>query len=97
MPIFGTIVKNGGRGIFTVRESARDLLRTKEDVTAVLRDGYRVGLFAEATSSDGRRLLDFHSGLFQAAIDTSAAIQPVAVSYHHRTEHRPPAPPFGVT
>ncbi|MGO9056613.1 MAG: lysophospholipid acyltransferase family protein [Candidatus Binataceae bacterium] len=82
MPIFGTIVKNGGRGIFTVRESARDLLRTKEDVTAVLRDGYRVGLFAEATSSDGRRLLDFHSGLFQAAIDTSAAIQPVAVSYH---------------
>jgi 1-acyl-sn-glycerol-3-phosphate acyltransferase len=82
MPIFRTIIKKGGRGIFTIRESARDLLRTKDDVAAVLRGGYRIGLFAEATSTDGRRLGEFHSGLFQAAIDTSTTIQPVAISYH---------------
>jgi 1-acyl-sn-glycerol-3-phosphate acyltransferase len=82
MPVFGTIVKKGGRGIFTVRESLRDLVRTKDAINEVLRQGYRVGLFAEATSTDGRRLGEFHSALFQAAIETSSPIQPVAISYH---------------
>jgi 1-acyl-sn-glycerol-3-phosphate acyltransferase len=82
MPVFGTIVKNGGRGIFIVRESAHDLVRAKDAIAAALREGYRIGLFAEATSSDGRRLGEFHSALFQAAIDACAIVQPVAISYH---------------
>lgn len=97
MPIFGTMVKNGGRGIFTIRESARDLLRTKDAVAAVLRDGYRVGLFAEATSTDGRRLGDFHSALFQAAIDTSTMIHQSLFHTIRWMECRLRVLPFGAT
>jgi 1-acyl-sn-glycerol-3-phosphate acyltransferase len=79
-PIFRTLLK-GGKSITISRGSARGAMKAKEAVEAALRNGDRVGLFAEGTTTDGTSLGDFHPALFQAAIETAAPIQPIALSY----------------
>ena len=88
-PVFGWLAK-WQRTIFIERERRR---QTGEQVTEVakrLADGEIVVLFAEGTTSDGNRILEFKSSLFGAAASAlgasptgSVSIQPVAVAYTH--------------
>ena len=88
-PIFGWLAR-WQRTIFVERERRR---QTGEQVTEVakrLADGEIVVLFAEGTTSDGNRVLDFKSSLFGAAASALNAsptgvvsIQPVAIAYTH--------------
>jgi len=66
---------------FIVRGSFRDAHRVMTRVTDVLRDGDRVVVFPEATTSDGSVVKPFHGALFQAAIDAGVPVQPVAIRY----------------
>lgn len=50
-----------------------------------LRAGGPVVFFPEGTTSDGRRVLNFHPRLFAAAIEAHCPVQPIAVRYG-RTE-----------
>jgi len=58
------------RTIFIDRESRGAVLQATRDILARLNAGDNIVLFAEGTSSDGNRVLPFHSSLFAAARPT---------------------------
>jgi 1-acyl-sn-glycerol-3-phosphate acyltransferase len=51
------------------------------EIQAALAGGLRLFLFPEGTSSDGSRLLRFHSSLFQPAVDLQAQVSAASISY----------------
>jgi 1-acyl-sn-glycerol-3-phosphate acyltransferase len=88
-PVFGWLAR-WQRSVFIERERRRQTGEQVNEVAKRLADGEIVVLFAEGTTSDGNRLLDFKSSLFGAAasaLETSptgdVAIQPVAIAYTH--------------
>jgi 1-acyl-sn-glycerol-3-phosphate acyltransferase len=81
-PVVGTIARQLG-SIFIRRGSLRDAHRVKGEAAAALRAGDAVGFFPEGTTSDGTRLQFFFPALFEAAIETGATIQPIAIRYHY--------------
>ena len=62
------------------------------EMVARMRAGCTVAIFPEGTTTDGQRLLNFHAALLQAAVDTGAAVQVVALSYRN-AEGQPTAVP----
>lgn len=80
-PLLGMLCQRT-RTIFIERDIRRDTMRSNRLISAMLAEGECVALFPEGTSTDGTRLKHFHSSLFQSAIDSRAAISPVAIRYH---------------
>ena len=79
-PIVGTIARLG-RTIFVSR-SRQGIGRERDQMQARLRSGDDLILFPEGTSSDGSRVLPFHSSFFAAAYgEALPLIQPVSVVY----------------
>jgi 1-acyl-sn-glycerol-3-phosphate acyltransferase len=76
--------------VFLRRASGRSLLQVKNRIAGLLRAGRGVALFPEATTSDGRGVLPFRSGLVQAAVDADRPVQPIAIAYDDE-EGRPSA------
>jgi len=79
-PLVGAIAARA-RSLFIERGSRRDAARVKDEIAAALRAGDRVAVFPEATTTDGTRLKFFYAALLQAAVDTGALVQPVAIRY----------------
>jgi len=76
------------RSVFVVREEKRKSGEQAREVTQRLVDGDTIVLFAEGTTGDGNRLLEFKSSLFGAAQFALEApeidqvhIQPVSIAY----------------
>lgn len=63
-------------------------------IESMLKAGRDVAIFPEGTSTDGTQILNFHSALFQAAVDTGRAVQPVALSYYDADGRRSLAPAY---
>ena len=71
-PVIGRLASTAGtiflqRGFGTTEALAR--------MVAALRDGERVMIFPEGTSTDGTIVRTFHARLYQAAIETGAPVQ----------------------
>jgi 1-acyl-sn-glycerol-3-phosphate acyltransferase len=81
-PIVGWVVERAGT-IFIRRERRRDTARIQDLVHAALAQGDRVGLFPEGTTTEGDRLLKFHSSLFESAVVNQAQVHPCAIRYEH--------------
>lgn len=79
-PVAGGIAR-GCRTFFHARGNLRDAARVKDAVAAALRDGERVVVFPEGTTTDGHGVGPFHAAFFQAAVDAGAPVQPVAIRY----------------
>ena len=79
-PLIGWLAANTGT-IFMARGSRSAAQRTRETCAERLRQGQRVALFPEGTTSTGDTVLPFHSALLQAAIDTGADVIPLAIRY----------------
>ena len=79
-PIVGTIASRFD-SIFIVRGSCRDAARVKARVGAARRAGESVGVFPEATTTDGNQVKPFHAAMFQAAVDAGTRVLPVALRY----------------
>jgi 1-acyl-sn-glycerol-3-phosphate acyltransferase len=92
-PLAGTIARSFD-ALFIVRGSVRDAARVKARVAAALAAGDSVAVFPEATTTDGTRLGRFHAAMFQAAVETGAVIQPVAVRYRRPDGSPCPAAAF---
>jgi 1-acyl-sn-glycerol-3-phosphate acyltransferase len=58
-----------------------DAARANVSVDETLKDGVPVILFPEGTTTDGQRVLRFHSTMLQPAVDTAAPITPCAIRY----------------
>jgi 1-acyl-sn-glycerol-3-phosphate acyltransferase len=67
--------------IYIDRARRTDTHSVQEEMQAPLSSGMRLVLFPEGTSSDGSRLLHFHSSLFQPAVDLKAPITAAAIDY----------------
>ena len=81
-PMAGWIAERAGT-LFIRRERRRDTSRINELVHGALADGDCVGLFPEGTTTEGDRLLRFHTSLFEAAVANRARVHPAAVRYEH--------------
>jgi len=76
------------RSVFVARERPQHSGKQVEEIAARLQEGDAMVLFAEGTTGDGNRLLEFKSTLFGAAqyvmketTQAEIAVQPVAIRY----------------
>lgn len=67
--------------IFIERGKARDAARINRQLVALLQEDECMAIFPEGTSTDGTQVGRFHASLLQSAIDASAQVHPVALSY----------------
>lgn len=79
-PVAGWIAERAGT-LFIRRERRRDTARMSEAVHRAMQAGDCVGLFPEGTTTDGDRLLRFHSSLFEPAVANEAHVHPCAIRY----------------
>lgn len=80
--------------IFIERGSRRAAHRTSEHMNERLKEGRRIVIFPEGTTSDGHDVLPFHGALIQAAVETGCPVQPVALRYLDRHGQPSPAPAY---
>jgi 1-acyl-sn-glycerol-3-phosphate acyltransferase len=79
-PIFGRYTRWSG-SVFVRRHDRGDAARANVSVGEILKDGVPVVLFPEGTTTDGQRVLRFHSTMMQPAIDAGEPIAPSAIRY----------------
>ena len=79
-PLIGALATGAGT-LYIERDRRRDALRVVHHMTEALRDGDRVAIFPEGTTSDGAGVLPFHANLLQAAIVSGAPVQPAALRF----------------
>lgn len=79
-PYFGKAARTGAT-IFLDRRSRASMIQVAAEISARLRLSIPVLLFPEGTSTDGSRVLPFHSSLFEPAVAASAPITAAAVRY----------------
>ena len=81
-PVAGFVAERAGT-LFIRRDRRRDTARINEEVHDALGEGDCVGLFPEGTTTEGDRLLRFHSSLFEPAVANGAMVYPAALRYEH--------------
>lgn len=79
-PLIGALAAMTGT-VFIRRRYLSGLLHTLSTATRALNAGQTLVAFPEATTSAGDRVGEFHGALFQAAINTCAVTQAIAVHY----------------
>ena len=79
-PIVGWLASQIGT-VFIQRDKRSDARRIVEQLAATLAAGEPICVFPEGTTSDGRALLPFHANLFQAAVASGVAVQPICLLY----------------
>jgi 1-acyl-sn-glycerol-3-phosphate acyltransferase len=83
-PVFGAFATIAGT-IYVDRERRGANGGAAALIEEALAAGLRVVLFPEGTSSDGSAVLRFHSGFFEPAIRTGAAVTAAAIGYASST------------
>ena len=78
--IFGRYARWSG-AVFVQRHNRGDAARANDAIRDALPEGVPVVLFPEGTTTDGQRVLRFHSTMLQPAIDAAAPITPCAIRY----------------
>lgn len=92
-PLVGWLAANTDT-IFLRRGCRGHARLVNAEIEAMLKAGKDVAIFPEGTSTDGTQILNFHSALFQAAVDTGRPVQPVALSYYGADGRRSLAPAY---
>jgi len=79
-PVIGRYARWAG-SVFVHRHDRADAARANFSVTQSLESGVPVVLFPEGTTSDGHRVLRYHSTMLQPAIDAGGLVTPCAIDY----------------
>ncbi len=79
-PIAGWLCDRAGT-IFIRRARRSDTAKINEVMHAVLAEGATIGFFPEGTTTNGDRLLKFHTSLFEPAVVNAATLAPAAIRY----------------
>jgi 1-acyl-sn-glycerol-3-phosphate acyltransferase len=79
-PFFGILARAGG-ALFVDRSSRASAEATTEQIAERLRGTVPVLFFPEGTSTDGSRVLRFHSRFFIPAVDAGLPVTAAAVRY----------------
>lgn len=78
-PLIGWLAQ--AAGTFFIRRGAGGAKSLVERLQPHMRGGGLVVLFPEGTTTDGRDVARFHARLFDAAVATESAVQPLALRY----------------
>ncbi|THG74742.1 1-acyl-sn-glycerol-3-phosphate acyltransferase, partial [Pseudomonas sp. A-1] len=78
-PLAGWLARQAGT--LFIRRGGGDSLDLGRQLAGHLQHGRHLAIFPEGTSSDGSGVLRFHPRLLAAAVDSGAAVQPVALRY----------------
>ncbi len=81
-PVAGWVAERAGT-LFIRRERRHDIARINDAVHDALQAGDCVGLFPEGMTTEGDRLLRFHTSLFEPALANAARVHPAAIRYEH--------------
>lgn len=76
----GPITRYGG-SLFTNRKRPVSLKQEIQNFSDAIMQGFKVVLFAEGTSTDGRTVKEFRKSLFQVAINARCPVLPVCINY----------------
>src|ERR1051326_8219916 len=79
-PAVGWIATLSGT-IYVDRSRRSETHAIQPEIQSALSSGLRLFLFPEGTSSDGSRILPFHSSLFQPAIDLQVPVSAACIEY----------------
>ena len=88
-PIIGYLSKQAGT-IFIRRGDKKHIKATTEKMVWVLKQNSNIIAFPEGTTTMGDEVLGFHASLFQPALFTRSAIQPVALQYQGLAKQQAP-------
>jgi lyso-ornithine lipid O-acyltransferase len=88
-PIIGYLSKQGGT-IFIRRGDKKHIKATTEKMVWVLKQNCNIIAFPEGTTTRGDEVLGFHASLFQPALLTRSAIQPVVLQYQGEARQHAP-------
>jgi 1-acyl-sn-glycerol-3-phosphate acyltransferase len=80
-PVIGWLAARTGT-LFLRRNHPCQLVRINRSLHAALSRGQCVALFPEGTTSDGRTVMRFHSGLLESAVTSHSLVWPIALRYH---------------
>jgi 1-acyl-sn-glycerol-3-phosphate acyltransferase len=92
-PVFGWLAAKTGT-LFLVRTSRRQTATIGNKMEEALMNGDSLGLFPEATTSEGYSILPFHSSMLQAAVSCQVSVLPVALRYRLHDGSNNPHIPF---
>ena len=93
LPVIGRLCRNTGT-LFIERERRHDTHSVNRNTVQALERGDLVAVFPEGTTSDGTRLLKFHSSLLQPIVDARGVVQPIAIRYRTPADDYSAAPAF---
>jgi 1-acyl-sn-glycerol-3-phosphate acyltransferase len=79
-PVFGWFAKKLNT-LFIDRQKSGHSRDVSDQMALALREGDRICIFPEGTSSDGLSVLKFKPNLFQSVIDAESVCLPTAISY----------------
>lgn len=79
-PVIGWLCRHTDT-IFLQRGSRRAAQAARDQLVGCLRAGGLAAVFPEGTTSDGEKVLPFHSALLQSAIDANAPVTPLVLRY----------------
>jgi 1-acyl-sn-glycerol-3-phosphate acyltransferase len=79
-PVEGLLARCAG-SVFVDRRSTTTLRTDIRALAGLLKQGFTIVLFPEATSSSGESVLPFKSALLNAALDAGSNILPVCINY----------------
>jgi len=79
-PAVGWIATLAGT-IYVDRSRRSETHTIQPEIHSALAHGLRLFLFPEGTSSDGSRVLPFHSSLFQPAVDLQVPVSAASIEY----------------
>jgi len=88
-PVIGYLAKQAGT-IFVRRGVKQQVHETAEQMVWLLKQNSAVIAFPEGTTTRGELVLPFHASLFQPALLTKSAIQPVALQYLGEAKEQAP-------
>ncbi|MCB5245746.1 MAG: lysophospholipid acyltransferase family protein [Candidatus Cloacimonadaceae bacterium] len=79
-PVIGNIIRRGGC-LYTDRKNKIRLPQEIKRFAEMLKKGFKVVLFPEKPGTDGSKVNEFRSSLFQSAIDAACTVVPVCIRY----------------
>lgn len=79
-PFLGLLTEMAGC-MYVERRSRTKILEEMKSIGAVLKRGYRVVLYPEATSTNGEKVLPFKKTLIMAAAHAGVPIQPIVINF----------------
>ena len=79
-PLFGWLARMGGT-LFVRRDVRSDVTRVNAELAAVVEAGLVVVIFPEGTSTDGHRVLPFHSSLLAPPATHGWPVTPAGIGY----------------